>query len=405
MKKRNIIKLVCICFLLGIHSARCAVNAEENTQIDMLRLYNPNSGEHFYTANEKEKDTLVKVGWIFEGVGWVAPETSNSPVFRLYNSKAGDHHYTMKKEEKDYLVSKGWTDEGIGWYSDDSAAIPVYREYNPYMKSCNHNYTTNIKEHEKLVSIGWKDEGIGWYGTVKQKPVPIQTPETSPTPSPASTPMPSATPEPTPVATPEIIPTPSPSASPEVPGDTDGDGYDDDNFGCGPYDSTYNYTGIGGEDVKVKNNYLYGKEEALAVGTDPKLAKMPCPGFKGKDGEYWNLWRAYYLEGLEDDYVDGELLVVRWFPKRYTYHYNLKLCDHEFRLDMEKEDYYFHEMQRLNIENERIDYMAWGAMPVTDSTGDYEENPNAYVVFWYAVPEGSAYYDVSLGKVVLPEKK
>ena len=132
--------------------------------IAMHRLYNPNSGEHFYTAKEKERDFLVSVGWQYEKIGWYAPEKSKVPVYRLYNSNAGDHHYTMKEKEKDALVGFGWTYEGIGWYSDDAESVPVYREYNPNMAKCNHNYTANKKEHEALIGFGWNDEGIGWYG-------------------------------------------------------------------------------------------------------------------------------------------------------------------------------------------------------------------------------------------------
>ncbi|MCR5582577.1 MAG: hypothetical protein K6F70_03060, partial [Eggerthellaceae bacterium] len=51
----------------------------------MNRLYNPNGGEHFYTASDEERDGLVKLGWQYEGTGWVAPETSDTPVYRLYN--------------------------------------------------------------------------------------------------------------------------------------------------------------------------------------------------------------------------------------------------------------------------------------------------------------------------------
>ena len=131
---------------------------------EMYRLYNPNSGEHFYTAKSKERDALVKVGWKYEGIGWYAPKTSNTPVYRLYNENAGDHHYTMKKAERDALIKAGWKDEKIGWYSDDSKGVPLYRQYNPYAVSGSHNYTTNKKENDALVKIGWKAEGIGWYG-------------------------------------------------------------------------------------------------------------------------------------------------------------------------------------------------------------------------------------------------
>ncbi|MDR2976281.1 MAG: hypothetical protein LBV19_03125, partial [Streptococcaceae bacterium] len=52
-----------------------------DADVDMLRLYNPNSGEHFYTAGPAEKDNLVKAGWEYEGIGWVAPD-SGTPVYR-----------------------------------------------------------------------------------------------------------------------------------------------------------------------------------------------------------------------------------------------------------------------------------------------------------------------------------
>ena len=136
----------------------------EMEPVQMLRLYNPNSGEHFYTAKAAEKNALVTYGWKYEGVGWYAPKTSSIPVYRLYNSHSGDHHYTMKKAEKDALVSYGWKYEGIGWYSDPAKGVPLYREYNPNMPACNHNYTRKKAEHDYLVDHGWKDEGIGWYG-------------------------------------------------------------------------------------------------------------------------------------------------------------------------------------------------------------------------------------------------
>ena len=130
----------------------------------MYRLYNPNSGEHFYTANVHERDYLIPLGWKYEGIGWIAPSNSNTPVFRLYNPNSGDHHYTINKEERDWLISLGWNYEGIGWYSDDAKGVPLYRQYNPNETIGTHNYTTNKDENDWLVSLGWRAEGIGWYG-------------------------------------------------------------------------------------------------------------------------------------------------------------------------------------------------------------------------------------------------
>lgn len=132
---------------------------------EMYRLYNPNSGEHFYTANVEERAYLVVVGWQDEGIGWLAPASSNTPVYRLYNPNAGDHHYTINAAERDMLVRVGWRDEGIGWYSDDACGEPLYRLYNPNAISAGaHHYTTNAAERDHLAAIGWNDEGIGWYG-------------------------------------------------------------------------------------------------------------------------------------------------------------------------------------------------------------------------------------------------
>lgn len=131
--------------------------------VDMYRMYNPNSGEHFYTASRNEALHLKKIGWKYEGVGWVAPSKSNTPVYRLYNPNAGDHHYTLNEGEKNNLTSLGWKYEGIGWYSDDSKRVPIYRQYNPNAKSGAHNYTSNRGEVNYLIKIGWNDEKIGWY--------------------------------------------------------------------------------------------------------------------------------------------------------------------------------------------------------------------------------------------------
>lgn len=137
---------------------------KDTTPKKMYRLYNPNSGEHFYTADTTEHDSLVKEGWRDEGIGWTAPGYSNTPVYRMYNSYAGDHHYTTDGAERRTLAYAGWTYEGIGWYSDDNKAVPLYRQYNPNASAGAHNYTTSKEENDHLVSVGWRAEGIGWYG-------------------------------------------------------------------------------------------------------------------------------------------------------------------------------------------------------------------------------------------------
>ncbi|WP_248922186.1 L,D-transpeptidase family protein [Olsenella intestinalis] len=136
--------------------------APEVTYSNMYRLYNPWTGEHFYTASLFEAARVAEAGWQWEAVGWVAPDAGD-PVFRLYNPYAGDHHYTLSTVERDHLVSVGWRYEGIGWYSDGSAdSLAVLRQYNPYATAGAHNFTTSPAEDAHLASVGWRREGEAW---------------------------------------------------------------------------------------------------------------------------------------------------------------------------------------------------------------------------------------------------
>ena len=145
---------------LGVVGGVSTAHASASTSNAMYRVYNPNSGEHFYTKSAYEKSVLVKTGWRYEGIGWNAP-TSGSAVYRVYNPNSGEHFYTKSAYEKSVLVGRGWRYEGIGWYTANSGT-PLYRVYNP--NSGEHFYTKDSYEKSSLVSRGWRYEGIAWYG-------------------------------------------------------------------------------------------------------------------------------------------------------------------------------------------------------------------------------------------------
>ncbi|MBQ6896619.1 MAG: hypothetical protein IJN69_05370 [Oscillospiraceae bacterium] len=130
----------------------------------MYRLYNPYSGEHFYTGSIVECEILEVAGWQYEGVSWNAPKSGGSPVHRMYNPYSGDHHYTVNQAEVDFLVEAGWQYEGVAWNSASSDNIPLYRLWNPNADCGSHHYTGSKDEKAFLISVGWVDEGIGWYG-------------------------------------------------------------------------------------------------------------------------------------------------------------------------------------------------------------------------------------------------
>lgn len=161
MKKKYLGKLVCgigLGILVGFGGVAFS---SEASAADMYRLYNPNSGEHFYTANLTEKNNVQRAGWRYEGIGWNAPSSGN-PVYRLYNPNAGDHHYTLNANERDNLKRHGWRYEGVSWYSPGSGK-PLYRLYNPNAKAGSHHYTLNANERDHLKRAGWRYEGIAWY--------------------------------------------------------------------------------------------------------------------------------------------------------------------------------------------------------------------------------------------------
>lgn len=85
-----------------------AADFQDVDTVDIYRLYNPNTGEHFYTQDVHERDVLVADGWKYEGIGWRS-WLDGDPVYRLYNPNAigGDHYYTISAPEARSLVNQG----------------------------------------------------------------------------------------------------------------------------------------------------------------------------------------------------------------------------------------------------------------------------------------------------------
>jgi hypothetical protein len=147
----------------------------------VYRLYNHNTGEHFYTESAYEKDSLKRAGWNDEGLGWQAA-TSGTPVYRVYNPNVGggDHYYTMSKYEAQSLVNVGWRWDNNGkaaFYSGGS--VNLYVAYNPNANSGSHNYTTNTYEQNSLLGKGWKYGKVAWktMGKNDEKPTPPTPPK------------------------------------------------------------------------------------------------------------------------------------------------------------------------------------------------------------------------------------
>ena len=135
-----------------------------------FRLYNPNSGEHFYTGSQEEALNLVSLGWNFEGSGFITP-TVGPAIYRLYSAEHGDHFYTTDEAERDALVAEGWTlDGGTGIAfpsATEETGRPMYRLHNPNAypngEAGAHHFTMSWEEVENLVAVGWQYEFVAWY--------------------------------------------------------------------------------------------------------------------------------------------------------------------------------------------------------------------------------------------------
>ena len=151
------------CNACGVHRE----TVETRKVHHMLRMYNPNTGEHFYTGSEVERDDLIAAGWNYEGVAFTFPANTGAPVYRLYDPETGEHLYTMDEAEKDLLLSKGWNYEGIAFNSAYDTEAVQHRLYNPNTTVGAYHFTFSEEEKQNLINAGWWYQGIGWYSCWK----------------------------------------------------------------------------------------------------------------------------------------------------------------------------------------------------------------------------------------------
>lgn len=154
-----------------------ATQLEPSAAVPMYRLYNPNSGEHFYTSSVAEKNACVTAGWNDEGIGWYSPSTgltASTPVYRIYNTVSGEHYYTSNKAEADFIYSSTQRQqvcEGIfakkaGYYVDGVGNILTdlgnKGKIADYAKIYPDN--TGVLKDWCLV-VPWRHEGVAWQSS------------------------------------------------------------------------------------------------------------------------------------------------------------------------------------------------------------------------------------------------
>lgn len=147
-----------------------------DTLAQFYRLYNQSADRHVFTTNYTEFNILRQPGngWVDESsrrsgmalVHTANPDSTLLPVFRLYNFQTGEHYYTTDTNEKNFLTSIvppsdprygtiGWRDEGVEGYTpntNSSGTQLVYRLYNTI--SGEHFYARSAAERDAILAIG-----------------------------------------------------------------------------------------------------------------------------------------------------------------------------------------------------------------------------------------------------------
>ena len=128
---------------------------------EVHRLYNPNTGEHFWTSDPDEAESLEGMGWTDEHVAWRSPVVQI--VYRLMNPYSGLHFWTVDHGEACALIDQGWKWErdAVAFASTSATDNPIYRLYNA--STAMHMFTANPNERTALIADGWTDEGIAFY--------------------------------------------------------------------------------------------------------------------------------------------------------------------------------------------------------------------------------------------------
>lgn len=103
------------------HVAKVFPNAEKGMTIPLLRMFNAQVKDHFYTTSEGERDNAVqKLGYQSEGVTGHVFKTQicgSVPLHRLYNPAAKNHFYTTSEPEaNNAAVALGYQREGVAGF-------------------------------------------------------------------------------------------------------------------------------------------------------------------------------------------------------------------------------------------------------------------------------------------------
>jgi hypothetical protein len=146
-----------------------------NDNTNIYRFLNKDTGTHFYTASESEKDNIIEnlSNYTLEGASYLgADPLSGAPkpesVYRFLNKDTGTHLYTISEEEKTFVQDNltNYTFEGeafSAYSSEQEGTIPIYRFLNT--ETGTYFYTPSVAERDNVENNlpNYESEGIAYY--------------------------------------------------------------------------------------------------------------------------------------------------------------------------------------------------------------------------------------------------
>ena len=177
-----------ISMLLMLTAVQVEVSLGET--VPVWRFWSPVLLDHFYTANQTERDLLLHEYsdvWTDEGTAYgahlAADDANMVPVYRFWSPPLTSHFYTASETEREFVqtdLSDFWTYEGIAFYvypagSQPPGTVAVHRSWSDLLGS--HFYTADDFESFAVTnywSSVWTDEGIAWYAEPAQDPAAAQ---------------------------------------------------------------------------------------------------------------------------------------------------------------------------------------------------------------------------------------
>ncbi len=134
-------------------------NINEDIDSDAVyRFFNNNTGVHFYTGNETERDAVLDLpNYTFEGASYesIDPLTGDPeplPVYRFLNQDTGAHLYTISEAERAATQElDDFSFEGEAFFAyptEEEGTIPIYRFFNTVTGA--HFYTPSTAERDNV---------------------------------------------------------------------------------------------------------------------------------------------------------------------------------------------------------------------------------------------------------------